>query len=136
MKRTCEGCRALQYNQYDTTCLLGYKRKIVGKFPMEFEIPDESCPKPKTYREYVKCSNDKTRNIEMNAITPEMYEAVCQQRDEAQAKLKKYEEVVFSLQIEHSELGSEVEATKDVAKSYIFKGFGMAISKLCYCISS
>ena len=45
MKKTCEGCKALELSQYTARCLLGYK------FDERFK-PLEQCPKPKTYADF------------------------------------------------------------------------------------
>jgi hypothetical protein len=55
MKRTCEGCRALN----DKSCDLGYKTEWLTP-PKEFSglfigmKPVEECPKPKTYDKYLE----------------------------------------------------------------------------------
>jgi len=62
MKRTCGGCKALKENQYNSVCLLDYKRKSIRKYIVIsgvkdshiFEYPAEQCPKPKTYSEFIK----------------------------------------------------------------------------------
>ncbi|MFJ8247385.1 hypothetical protein [Peribacillus asahii] len=56
MKRTCNGCKALEEDM--GSCSLGYKIKGVNH-PKYIEItieykPLEECPKPKTNTEFVK----------------------------------------------------------------------------------
>lgn len=63
MKRNCKGCRALKYH-IGPYCELGYKTKYVSEKIGGFEgnkdyyverlIPQEECPKPKTYAEYFR----------------------------------------------------------------------------------
>lgn len=56
MKRTCNGCRALEIRQGYFRCDLNYE---VEQICVEQVInvgakPKEKCPKPKTYNEYLK----------------------------------------------------------------------------------
>lgn len=48
IKRTCEGCKAIELDGYESRCLLGYKYDHNKFIPLEF------CPKPKTISQYVK----------------------------------------------------------------------------------
>jgi hypothetical protein len=44
--RTCQGCRALEHQQYTSKCnLKGFKCSMYG-------IPEQPCPKPKTIDAY------------------------------------------------------------------------------------
>jgi hypothetical protein len=66
MKKSCNGCRALQQN-YDSagvvsfSCRLGYDiredtiRHFWGK--VYLPVPTEKCPKPRTWREYDNLPN-------------------------------------------------------------------------------
>lgn len=57
MKRTCGRCRALEYN---CTCDLGFKTKKV--YCMDVAVnakPEEECPKPLTYAEYITCRKNR-----------------------------------------------------------------------------
>lgn len=51
MKKTCNGCRALDFKAGYADCELGYKqteayrRSIIFREP----VPIEQCPKPRTY---------------------------------------------------------------------------------------
>ena len=49
MKKTCDGCRALDEttNYFNLSCRLGYQTTPNGR-------PLEECPKPRTIKEYVK----------------------------------------------------------------------------------
>lgn len=49
-KRTCSGCRALEFGQYSDKCLLGYS------FDKK-HVPQEKCPKPTTISELIFASN-------------------------------------------------------------------------------
>ena len=54
MKKTCNGCRAVNGD----FCMLGFKTHFVSKFLKPFNVwisvmtPLEQCPKPRTYNEY------------------------------------------------------------------------------------
>jgi len=48
IKRTCRGCKALTALG---NCLLGYNNGIKDSTPIP--SPKETCPKPKTIREYM-----------------------------------------------------------------------------------
>jgi hypothetical protein len=64
MKRNCEGCRALHYapilnekgvqgdNYNSPRCWLGYKNTATKTLLVS---PEENCPKPKTYKEWISC---------------------------------------------------------------------------------
>ncbi|UUV26084.1 MULTISPECIES: hypothetical protein [Lysinibacillus] len=56
MKRTCNGCRALENNRGYFHCDLGYKveQKTVEKVINVGAKPKEECPKPTTYDNYLK----------------------------------------------------------------------------------
>lgn len=51
MKKTCFGCRALDWNGQHKRCDLGYRQ--TWKHPIKFlqrePVPNEQCPKPRTY---------------------------------------------------------------------------------------
>ena len=51
MKRTCFGCRALDWNGTQKRCDLGYKQssKYHRATLWSEPIPAEQCPKPRTY---------------------------------------------------------------------------------------
>jgi len=56
MKRTCNGCRALNGFSLNYRCALGYKileiKKDIPLAGMIYEpTPAEECPKPKTYHD-------------------------------------------------------------------------------------
>ena len=56
--KTCKGCRALDGGW----CSLGFINKNVGDLNKDHFltlIPDEKCPKPKTYNLFLKLNNDK-----------------------------------------------------------------------------
>jgi hypothetical protein len=56
IKRTCEGCRALEYIRYGgATCTLGYSqvKEYEGDLLLNVK-PGTPCPKPRTVSEYVK----------------------------------------------------------------------------------
>ncbi len=53
MKKTCNGCRALEngvINRYCWECSLGYDIDCIKGIPKEY------CPKPRTIAELVSCS--------------------------------------------------------------------------------
>lgn len=54
MKKTCFGCRALDYNGESARCDLGYKqtKKYRGTYLYTEPVPTEECPKPRTYDRY------------------------------------------------------------------------------------
>jgi len=58
VKRICDGCRALQWLEYDGYfCDLGYRIKIIEKYSVGNKkiyasIPIEQCPKPRTYKQW------------------------------------------------------------------------------------
>ena len=56
MKRTCFGCRALDWNGEQMRCDLGYKqsRKYIRESLRSEPIPAEQCPKPRTYEELLE----------------------------------------------------------------------------------
>lgn len=56
MKRTCNGCRALEQINGYFNCILGYKieQKYVEQVFNVGAKPKEECPKPTTYEEYLK----------------------------------------------------------------------------------
>ena len=59
MKRTCNGCRALEKSRNHYRCDLGYKIEQI-MYEKVFSIgakPKEDCPKPKTYDEYLALRN-------------------------------------------------------------------------------
>ncbi|MCK5016435.1 MAG: hypothetical protein KAS32_05110 [Candidatus Peribacteraceae bacterium] len=51
MKRTCFGCRALDWNGQQKRCELGYRQATkYHRASLRSEpIPNEECPKPRTY---------------------------------------------------------------------------------------
>lgn len=53
MKRTCNGCRALERTEF-YRCQLGKKISFVGSSPVEVPCPLEECPKPKTVEAFVE----------------------------------------------------------------------------------
>lgn len=53
MKKTCEGCKALEMIQYDKRCLLGFK------FDEKTFKPLEECPKPLTIKKFVELNKYK-----------------------------------------------------------------------------
>lgn len=54
MKRTCDGCRALDLSQIGgMVCDLGHD------IDRKKGIPKEECPKPKTIKEYLRLLSDK-----------------------------------------------------------------------------
>ena len=54
MYRTCNGCWADKCAPQSKYCRLRYRRKLVriAQGIELFTVPDEDCPKPKTWREY------------------------------------------------------------------------------------
>lgn len=57
MKKTCNGCRALENIGYEQQCSLGYSMTVdvIGKLfgrDIHKAKPLEECPKPKTYDIY------------------------------------------------------------------------------------
>ena len=56
MKKTCFGCRALDFDFRSKRCELGYKQ--TGKYHRKQlwtePIPAEQCPKPTTYEAFSK----------------------------------------------------------------------------------
>jgi hypothetical protein len=48
VKRTCNGCKALDWHTGYWGCRLGYKMDI------EKRIPKEECPKPMTFKVFLK----------------------------------------------------------------------------------
>jgi hypothetical protein len=68
MKKTCNGCRAI--NSYG--CDLGYNTKItVQRFNGHEDIrkPLEECEKPKTYSEFIHLMETKRNNYTRNFYT-------------------------------------------------------------------
>lgn len=75
MKKSCNGCRALQQN-YDSagvvsfSCRLGYDiredtiRHFWGK--VYLPVPTENCPKPRTWREYDNLPNKACSRLVVN----------------------------------------------------------------------
>lgn len=66
LKRTCDGCRALDYSFNNYDCSLGYNNKggydrLLG---LRIIKPQEPCPKPKTYLDYF--AQDKIRRGKIN----------------------------------------------------------------------
>ena len=57
MKRNCNGCKALIEDfKFGQRCSLGYKIEILKLYygiPVSYK-PLEKCPKPKTFKEFVK----------------------------------------------------------------------------------
>jgi hypothetical protein len=55
MIRTCNGCKALEMDRFNSRCTLNHKivvvRSIMG-FPVEFKPESGDCPKPKTNSVY------------------------------------------------------------------------------------
>lgn len=56
MKRTCEGCRAFEYDGVRSRCNLQYDQDIqCSDSGWGYTIkPAEECPKPKTYDKYIQ----------------------------------------------------------------------------------
>jgi len=61
MKRTCFGCRALDWNGRSSRCDLGYKQsKKYHREQLRSEpIPAEQCPKPLTYGKLLELEKEK-----------------------------------------------------------------------------
>lgn len=55
IKRTCSGCKALRFLQ-DMGCSLGYNNKDPNNSQLGIRVcaPQEPCPKPKTYKEFIQ----------------------------------------------------------------------------------
>jgi len=64
MKRTCFGCRALDFNGEQKRCDLGYKQiwKPLYNTLRREPIPAEECPKPRTYDKYFELLNAKGKS--------------------------------------------------------------------------
>jgi hypothetical protein len=53
MKRTCDGCRALRWSiprYINHSCDLGYRQMVDRNRFIPDVIPNEECPKPRTYK--------------------------------------------------------------------------------------
>lgn len=59
-KRTCYGCKALEFNGLGAECLLGYPLRMKDKTPLRPEpVPiDNKCPKPRTYEALFELLNN------------------------------------------------------------------------------
>ena len=63
MKRTCFGCRSLDWNGHQKNCALGYKQgtnwhpKSLWSEP----VPAEDCPKPLTYTKFFELLANKEK---------------------------------------------------------------------------
>ena len=66
MKKNCDGCKALEEEQYSSRCKLGFKRKNHeidmgrpdgGVYKLVVKVPAEVCPKPRSYKAYIDLAN-------------------------------------------------------------------------------
>jgi len=53
VKKTCFGCKALEYSKIKVECLLNYPFKMKDKTPLLPEpVPlNKNCPKPRTHKD-------------------------------------------------------------------------------------
>ena len=77
MKKDCYDCRAMNYSPHSRTmvhcCSLGYKIRTVKivcrdglKTTIDKPMPDEQCPKPRTYQQLINAKHkgeDRRENI-------------------------------------------------------------------------
>lgn len=59
MKRTCDGCKALEFDYEKKRCGLRYKQEWKNHRP----VPAEECPKPRTYKRLFELIEDKHREV-------------------------------------------------------------------------
>lgn len=65
MKRTCNGCRALEISRGYYYCDLGYEveQQTVERVINISAKPLQECPKPMTYNEYYKILDSRNENF-------------------------------------------------------------------------
>ena len=60
IKRTCNDCRALRYNEIGVSCSLGYgNERTHDEYTGDLVKPTEPCPKPYSKHDYILAERNK-----------------------------------------------------------------------------